>query len=172
MTEGYPTEQSPSRLRIIDLETKAKLQRVQVAEKDREISSWKRKQVESIQAQKEVIESRYEAFKAQDGDIKARDEAIKSQKEIARAQNEVSKINEIAMKDLQRLQEDYDELWRRSDAIIKEKIDTFNDVKTTTKRKNNEVLVRMSNGEKVSRLDEEWIQSHRSKCQGKDPRRV
>jgi hypothetical protein len=65
MAEGYLTEQSQSRLRIIDMESKLKLQD-QLVEKDKEVSSWKRKLVEATKAQNDAIGSRYEAIEAKD----------------------------------------------------------------------------------------------------------
>jgi hypothetical protein len=128
-------------LRIIDIGSKLKLQQDQLVEKDKEVSSWKRKPAEATKAQNDAIGSRYDAIEAK----------------------------EVVSKQFQGLQEDYNELWERSYAVIKEKNGTINDVKTTTKRKNNEVLVRMSNGEKTSKQDEDWMQSHRLKSQGELP---
>jgi hypothetical protein len=66
MAEGYLTEQSQSRLRIIDMESKLKLQQDQLVEKDKEVSSWKRKPAEATKAQNDAIGSRYEAIEAKE----------------------------------------------------------------------------------------------------------
>lgn len=77
ITEGHLTEQSQSRLRIIDMKSKLKFAARTASGKDKEASSWKRKLAEATKAQNEGMGSRHETIKARYEAIEAKEVVLK-----------------------------------------------------------------------------------------------